>query len=81
MSSVKANERFVDFRTGVWVRLSPSLANEQEVNHEDAGCPPLSTWLTKGPGDDDDDEIEVGGVTQTFRCPITGSIFKDACKR
>lgn len=52
----------------------------QEVNHEEEGCPPMSTWLAKGPGDDDDDEIEVGGVTQTFRCPITGGVFKDACK-
>lgn len=41
----------------------------------------MSTWLAKGPGDDDDDEIEVGGVTQTYRCPITFDTFKEACKR
>lgn len=39
----------------------------------------MSAYLTKGPQDEEDD-IEIGGVTQTYRCPITGGVFKDAAK-
>ncbi|CAK9784109.1 hypothetical protein CC85DRAFT_281875 [Cutaneotrichosporon oleaginosum] len=64
----KTNEGFVSFRSAVW-----------EVNHEDEACPPMSHWLPREAGDeDDDDDIEVGGTTQRYTCPITLVAYKNA---
>jgi len=44
-----------------------------QADHKDEAMPPMTTFIEKEPGDvsDDDDEIEVGGVTQDYRCPLT----------
>lgn len=52
----------------------------QEINHEDEACPPMSRWLQGGDGDESDDEPEVGGQTQTYRCPITMQTYVDASR-
>jgi len=39
----------------------------------------MTTWLPRGDGDNSDDEdFEVGGQTQNYRCPITLLPFEDA---
>ncbi len=59
------------FRTAVW-----------EVRHEDEPCPPMSNWLPREEGDEeDDDDFEVGGTTQRYTCPITLVAYKDAVTR
>nr|XP_031864115.1 uncharacterized protein CI109_000025 [Kwoniella shandongensis]KAA5531187.1 hypothetical protein CI109_000025 [Kwoniella shandongensis] len=66
----KSVKEYSDFRSALWA--SP------EINHQSA-CPPVSNWLEAGPDDESDDEdFEVGGETQTYRCPITLLLFKDA---
>ncbi|WWD04777.1 hypothetical protein V865_002848 [Kwoniella europaea PYCC6329] len=63
----KNSKEYADFRSALW-----------EVNHTTA-CPPVSQWLEKGPDDEsDDDDFDVGGVTQNYRCPITLVLFEDA---
>jgi len=39
----------------------------------------MTTFIEKEPGDvsDEDDDIEVGGVTQDFKCPITLTPLQD----
>lgn len=59
------------FRQGIW-----------EINHEGEACPPMSRWLPRSDGDaSDDEDFEVGGTLQTFKCPITLMPFTDAAKR
>ncbi|KAJ8080672.1 hypothetical protein PM082_017506 [Marasmius tenuissimus] len=43
------------------------------VDHPGEAMPPISDFITQEPGDDEDDDedIEVGGVTQDFKCPLT----------
>jgi SUMO ligase MMS21 Smc5/6 complex component len=54
----------------------------QEINHTDEAMPPVSTFLPMEEGDeDDDDEIEIGGATQNYRCPLTLQPFVNAVKR
>lgn len=53
-----------------------------EVNHEDEPAPAISHWLPREEGDEeDDDDIEVGGTTQRFTCPITMVAYVDAVTR
>ncbi|KAK8858496.1 hypothetical protein IAR55_002723 [Kwoniella newhampshirensis] len=62
----KKVKEYQDFRQALW-----------EINHQSA-CPPVSDWLERGPDDQSDDEdFEVGGETQNYRCPITLMLFKD----
>ncbi|TFK73570.1 hypothetical protein BDN72DRAFT_868984 [Pluteus cervinus] len=44
-----------------------------EVQHPGSAMPPVTEMLPKEDGDvsDDDDDLEVGGVTQSYTCPIT----------
>ncbi|WVQ80669.1 hypothetical protein IAT38_002774 [Cryptococcus sp. DSM 104549] len=64
----KTNEHYVTFRHGIW-----------EVNHPSTACPPLSQWLEKGDGEESDDsDIDMGGQTQTYRCPLTLQHYKKA---
>ncbi|KAL1412944.1 hypothetical protein Q8F55_000693 [Vanrija albida] len=63
------HEHFKEFRTGIW-----------EVNHEGEPIPPMSRWLEREDGDPEDDEVEMGGTTQTYKCPITMRVYEDAAK-
>ncbi|GMK57398.1 hypothetical protein CspeluHIS016_0402320 [Cutaneotrichosporon spelunceum] len=64
----KTNDSFMSFRSAVW-----------EVNHEDEPIPPMSHWLPREEGDEeDDDDFEVGGTTQRYTCPITLVAYKNA---
>ncbi|ODN81718.1 hypothetical protein L202_02112 [Cryptococcus amylolentus CBS 6039] len=64
----KKDREYADFKSELWSR-----------SHETA-CPPISTFLTKGPNDEDDsdDDIDMGGQTQNYRCPITLTLYQDA---
>ncbi|KAJ9122329.1 hypothetical protein QFC22_001750 [Naganishia vaughanmartiniae] len=68
----KNSEYYKTFKQTVW-----------DIRHEDEACPPISTFLEKGPDDpeSDDDDIEVGGTTQLFKCPLTLLPFEDAVTR
>ncbi|KAK0244388.1 zinc-finger of the MIZ type in Nse subunit-domain-containing protein [Armillaria nabsnona] len=56
------NERYKAFKQAVY-----------EVDHLNEPMPPMTELIDKESGDesDDDDDIEVGGVTQDYKCPIT----------
>jgi hypothetical protein len=42
------------------------------VNHDQEAMPPVTTWLPREDGDgDDEEEFEMGGTTQNYRCPLT----------
>ncbi|OWZ47108.1 hypothetical protein J007_02851 [Cryptococcus neoformans] len=59
-------KEYIEFRSNLW-----------SINHDDA-CPPVSNFLEKGINDEEsDDEIDVGGQTQTYRCPITLTLYQD----
>jgi len=44
-----------------------------EVQNPDTAIPPISEFIPREDGDDsdDEDELEMGGVTQSYTCPIT----------
>ncbi|KAI0071700.1 hypothetical protein K474DRAFT_1693360 [Panus rudis PR-1116 ss-1] len=44
-----------------------------DVLNPDTPMPPVTDFIPKEPGDDsdEDEDIEVGGVTQDFKCPLT----------
>ncbi|KAH9854682.1 hypothetical protein C2E23DRAFT_867274 [Lenzites betulinus] len=44
-----------------------------EVQHPDAAMPPLTDLIAKG--NDDDDDVQIGGVTQDYKCPLTLTIL------
>ncbi|KAL1713012.1 hypothetical protein EV715DRAFT_212543 [Schizophyllum commune] len=49
-----------------------------QVEHPDEPMPPVSEFIPKEDGDEsDDDDMEVGGVSQTFTCPLTLGVLKD----
>ncbi|WVO12543.1 hypothetical protein L204_100143 [Cryptococcus depauperatus] len=63
----KKLDDYSQFRSHLW-----------EINHTTA-CPPMSYFLAPGSNDEDlDDDIDVGGQTQTYRCPITLMLYQDA---
>ncbi|KAI5453327.1 hypothetical protein NCC49_005807 [Naganishia albida] len=66
----KNSEQYKDFKQAVW-----------DIRHDEA-CPPISSFLEKGPDDpeSDDDDIEIGGTTQDFKCPLTLLPFDDAVR-
>lgn len=48
-------------------------------------CYPLTRFAEDGDDDSDDDEIEIGGATQNFTCPLTLTMLEEpmtskACK-
>ncbi|ESK94950.1 hypothetical protein Moror_13955 [Moniliophthora roreri MCA 2997] len=47
--------------------------NLYAIDHPGEAMPPITEFVPKEPGDDsdDDDDLEVGGVTQDFKCPLT----------
>ncbi|WVF69367.1 hypothetical protein IAT40_004143 [Kwoniella sp. CBS 6097] len=61
-------EDYQTFRSNLW-----------EINHPNSACPPISNFLERGEDDEsDDDEIDFGGATQNYRCPLTLSLYVDA---
>ncbi|KDQ62282.1 hypothetical protein JAAARDRAFT_95963, partial [Jaapia argillacea MUCL 33604] len=47
-----------------------------EVQNPDTAMPPVTDFLPKEDGDvSDDDDIEIGGMTQDYRCPLTLTTF------
>ncbi|CAD6584684.1 MAG: hypothetical protein TREMPRED_003935 [Tremellales sp. Tagirdzhanova-0007] len=66
-----AQGEYIDFRTSIW-----------EINHPSGACPPMSTFLPKTDEDESDDEdFEIGGNTQNYRCPVTMLPLKDTVTR
>ncbi|EIN12623.1 hypothetical protein PUNSTDRAFT_60755, partial [Punctularia strigosozonata HHB-11173 SS5] len=60
------HEEYVKYKEAVW-----------EVDHEEA-MPPINDFLPAEEGDDSDDEdLQMGGVTQDYKCPLTLTIMKD----
>lgn len=57
-----------DFKSAIWNAL-----------HPDAPMPALTDFFEKEAGDasDSDDELEIGGQTQDYKCPITLGLLKD----
>ncbi|KAG7088494.1 hypothetical protein E1B28_012482 [Marasmius oreades] len=49
------------------------------VDHPGEAMPPITDFIAQEPGDeeDDDDELEIGGVTQDFKCPLTLRTLED----
>ena len=67
--------------TGFYPKVSDGVLTRtiQEINHPEDACPPISTFLPREEGDaSDDDEIEVGGTTQRYTCPISLRPFENA---
>ncbi|RDX53325.1 hypothetical protein OH76DRAFT_1399223 [Lentinus brumalis] len=51
-----------------------------EVHHPDTAMPPVVDLIPREDGDvsdDDDDEVQIGGVTQDYKCPLTLTILDD----
>ncbi|ORY31368.1 hypothetical protein BCR39DRAFT_526327 [Naematelia encephala] len=66
----KEDAFYEDFRQVIW-----------EVKHPHEGRPPLSTWLPREDADESDDEdFEVGGTLQTYRCPLSLLPYEDAVR-
>ncbi|CCM03528.1 uncharacterized protein FIBRA_05662 [Fibroporia radiculosa] len=59
-------EEYVNFRQAIF-----------EVQYPETAMPPVSDFLPKEDGDasDDDDDVQVGGVTQDYKCPLTLTIL------
>ncbi|EIW80950.1 hypothetical protein CONPUDRAFT_56154, partial [Coniophora puteana RWD-64-598 SS2] len=53
---------YVKFKQGVFETQNPDMA-----------IPPINAFIPKEDGDesDDDDDLEIGGVTQDYKCPIS----------
>ncbi|KAI0029163.1 zinc-finger of the MIZ type in Nse subunit-domain-containing protein [Vararia minispora EC-137] len=57
------NEAYISFRQTIWESLNP-----------EKGMPPIVELIPKEDGDvsdDDDDDIQVGGLVQDLKCPLT----------
>lgn len=67
------NDHYKSFRTSIW-----------EINHT-TPCPPMSDFLSLkrpdgGEDVDEDEDIEIGGQTMEYKCPITLMPFVNAVK-
>jgi hypothetical protein len=52
------------------------------MSHPNEAMPNVSTWLPREEGDEDDDEeFEMGGTTQNYRCQLTLQPYKNAVTR
>ncbi|WFD27997.1 hypothetical protein MNAN1_003005 [Malassezia nana] len=56
---------YVEFRERIW-----------EVDGTGA-MPPLTDLIPAEPGDEDEDDLVVGGTVQQFRCPLTALLLND----
>ncbi|OJA08773.1 hypothetical protein AZE42_01294 [Rhizopogon vesiculosus] len=63
-----SHEQYVQFKQGIF-----------EVQNPGVNIPPINDFIPREEGDesDDEDELEIGGVTQDFKCPITFMMLKD----
>lgn len=63
------NTDYHDFKNVVW------------VNMKDGPMPPVKDLIPAEDGDenddDSDDDLQIGGATQNFRCPLTTNILED----
>ncbi|CAE6394553.1 unnamed protein product [Rhizoctonia solani] len=59
--------------------LKSFISNVWESYHPEESAPTVNTMLPREEGDpeDSDDEMEVGGVTQDYKCPLTLQIYDD----
>ncbi|KAI0335903.1 hypothetical protein GY45DRAFT_1267375 [Cubamyces sp. BRFM 1775] len=50
-----------------------------EVQHPDEAMPPLTDLIPREEGDDsdDDDDVQIGGITQDYKCPLSLTILVD----
>lgn len=63
------HDLYSSFRETVW-----SAQNADE----NAGMPPINDFIPKEDGDDsDDDDIEIGGITQQTKCPLSLQPLED----
>ncbi|EKM49518.1 uncharacterized protein PHACADRAFT_265043 [Phanerochaete carnosa HHB-10118-sp] len=62
------HEDYANFRQGIY-----------EIQHPDEAMPPVADFIPAEEGDDsdDDDDVQVGGVTQDYRCPLTLKLLED----
>ncbi|KIJ64447.1 hypothetical protein HYDPIDRAFT_28392 [Hydnomerulius pinastri MD-312] len=63
-----STDAYVQFKQGIYEVQNPGLA-----------IPPINDLVPREDGDasDDDDELEIGGVTQDYKCPITLVILEN----
>ncbi|KAG6376960.1 hypothetical protein JVT61DRAFT_995 [Boletus reticuloceps] len=63
-----SNDVYVEFKQGIY-----------EVQNPGEMIPPINDLVQREDGDpsDDEDELEVGGVTQDYKCPITLVILEE----
>ncbi|KAJ3788390.1 hypothetical protein GGU10DRAFT_115247 [Lentinula aff. detonsa] len=56
------NETYKNFKQSIY-----------EIEHPGVAMPPVTEFMPKEPGDvsDDDDDLEMGAVTQDYKCPLT----------
>ncbi|KAH9480472.1 E3 SUMO-protein ligase NSE2 [Psilocybe cubensis] len=61
---------YSDFHLAIW-----------NANNPDNPMPPLTEMIPKEDGDDSgsDDDVEMGGVTQNYNCPITLTLLENPC--
>ncbi|KAJ8587279.1 hypothetical protein M405DRAFT_852965 [Rhizopogon salebrosus TDB-379] len=66
-----SHEQYVQFKQGVF-----------EVQNPGVNIPPINDFIPREDGDesDDEDELEIGGVTQDFKCPITLMLLENPLK-
>lgn len=62
------HDEYVSFRQAIY-----------EVQHPGEAMPPVADLIPAEEGDDsdDDDDVQVGGVTQDYRCPLTLKLLED----
>ncbi|KAG1742395.1 uncharacterized protein EDB91DRAFT_310539 [Suillus paluster] len=66
-----SNDQYVQFKQGIF-----------EVQNPGVNIPPINDFIPREEGDesDDDDDLEIGGVTQDFKCPITLTMLENPMK-
>ncbi|KAG2155841.1 uncharacterized protein EDB93DRAFT_1128476 [Suillus bovinus] len=66
-----SNDQYVQFKQGIF-----------EVQNPGENIPPINDFIPREEGDesDDDDDLEIGGITQDFKCPITLTILVNPLK-
>lgn len=65
------NDQYVQFKQGIF-----------EVQNPGENIPPINDFIPREEGDesDDEDDLEIGGVTQDFKCPITLTMLVNPLK-
>ncbi|KAG1848742.1 hypothetical protein DFJ58DRAFT_795939 [Suillus subalutaceus] len=66
-----SNDQYVQFKQGIF-----------EVQKPGENIPPINDFIPREEGDesDDEDDLEIGGVTQDFKCPITLTMLVNPMK-